>query len=117
MSFSRLITGTGIVEKPLDDFPPLGFPVTYADAVLSAVRATPNVKFYLSRFDPHPFGEGGAVNTPTLQVIMPHEGFAGAAVFFAQTLALLVAEKKVDKKSLETILATCKEALEKHGAA
>jgi hypothetical protein len=110
MAFTRPVTGEGIVQQPLEDFPPPGFPVLYSDAIASATRATPNVKFYLARHDPHPFGAGGANTIPVAQVIMPNMAFAASTMFMVQTLALLVKEGEVPLGALTEIAGVCRQA-------
>jgi hypothetical protein len=101
--FSRVINVPDVDHQP-EEFPSPGFPVIYADGVISATRTDHNVKVYLFRSDPHPFAEGGANAMPTAQVVMPLDGFVNAATFFVQTLVKLVEEKKVPTEALSQII-------------
>jgi hypothetical protein len=95
---------------PLGTFPASNFPVTFADGVLSIANSATTVKFYLFRFDPEFAGGGQSQSQPTVQVVMPIEGFASAFVFFETAIKRyisqgLLTEARVDefRRGLENV--------------
>jgi hypothetical protein len=82
--------------RPDPEFPPLQFPVVFADNIQSMATGPGFVKFYLSRIDPDIHGGGTTKTTVVCQVVMPAVGFAVASVFFQRQLDLMVKNNAID---------------------
>lgn len=107
--FSRIVNPDGVAPAEADEFPQANFPVAYADGVVSASRGPHHVKIYLYRADPHPFARGPVNQIPIAQIVMPLDGFADTAIFFARTVKRLAADGKLTQKSLDDIVKACTE--------
>lgn len=92
-----------------EDFPSYDFPVIFSDSVASASAGKEVVKFFLTRADPHPYGEGGASNIPILEIVMPTSGFCQSTEFMVRVVLQAMKDGHVPTGVLERLTALVEE--------
>jgi hypothetical protein len=92
---------------PNPDWPPLQFPVLFADGALSTAWATGIVKFYFYRSDPEyrALPNTGSRDMPNAQVVMPTAGFVAMAALFERTVQRLIDQKMISEAEVARIRA------------
>ena len=85
-------------------FPPLGFPLIYADDVANLSKAEHVIKFYITRDDPSILGQTRvAQRAPTAQIVMPVDGFIRAVLFLNHSLNVMVSENLITQAEIDRI--------------
>lgn len=103
------------VAPAVGDYPEGSFPTVYVDGLWSITDSTPpaNLKMYFFRRDANFAGNGDMKINPVLQVVMPHEGFAWAAVHLRYHLDLLVDHGFISKDRVSEIVGVLEKAKRK----
>ena len=66
------------------EYPPLEFPVIFADGISSMAHGNGHVKIYLMRTNPSMYGSGSSNTQPFAQLVMLSKAFISAAVFMSR---------------------------------
>ncbi len=88
-----------------DGFPPLDFPVVFADGVRSASWSKMIAKVYLARIDPHFTGSGESHQMPHIQIVFPMDGFLGSMKFLNEVVKRLARENIITREQADAALA------------
>ena len=98
-----MVPPRGSTSVPPGVYPPLDFPVIFADGVASLANSPVIVKFYLYRYDPE-FAGGGQTKTQlTHQIVMPMDAFAATFTFFEAAVKKFVSQGSIAEARLEEL--------------